>query len=297
MSRSSPMCARALLFLWTTALSAIPGWAEPPITIGVPELPAAFDVLSSEHPGAELLRRATVGTLRDSASGAGLSLRVADAIEISPAGETLRLRISPLARFSNGKRVTIEDAQYSLGRCVAMGTLPGVERIESQLPPAGVEGGSVWIRLQITPEARAKPEVLQALGRCPILERASSGVFGSDLGWGSNFVSCGEYGLSEIKPGRELSVSRLSGIRSRTQASGADVLTIRGFADGEGALAALRAGTVDAFVTADKALISRANKDETLFALQCPIYTIVHRKGLQIDCLDRVVVSKIRYIG
>ncbi len=290
---------RGFFVLALSAFFSVPAQSEVSVTLGVPDLPPTLNILTSDHPGAELLRRGVVGTLREASSASGIGLRVADRIEISPDGKIWRLRISPLARFTNGAVVTAGDVRYSLSRCSGAGMLPGVRSL--LVEPASDTGtdGTSWLRLE-TEGNGSRPlgdRLLPALGRCPIVERSSSEVFGADLGNGSNLVSCGEYGLSELKAGRELSMRRLPTVRARAQAGGADLVTVRGFAEADGGLAALRAGTIDALVTAEGDIISRAKKDETLFALQCPIYTIVHRKGLQIDCLDRVIVSKIRYVG
>ncbi|MBN8551252.1 MAG: hypothetical protein J0M12_18210, partial [Deltaproteobacteria bacterium] len=151
-----------------------------------------------------------------------------------------------------------------------------------------------WVRLHLETASSAP---LTEISRCPILARRASQIFGRDLGEGTNVVSAGEYAFLDLKAGREISLRRLRSGASHTITAGAEVLSLRSFKDSSAALAALRAGTIDAFLTQDQPVIERAKKDETLLAQQCPIYTVILRKGLKIACPDQIIASEIRYLS
>lgn len=293
--------AVAAIFLLAGALPQ-EAHADSAISIGVPPLPRDFNVLTADHPGATIARRALVGTLRDNVAGGtseSMALSVANSARISPDSRRWEFRVSPLARFSNGRVVTAEDVRYSLQRCHHLGLLQGVKDISVQKGAVHPDDGAQWVVLTRSDASgpRSDRTLLLALGDCPILEKSSTEVFGSDVGLGSNIVSCGDFVISEIKLGREITLNRRNGLRARTEMAGPSVLTLRGFQEEEGALTALRAGTIDAFLSRDEGVIARAKKDETLFARECPIYTVVHRKGLGINCPDQLMISQIRYIG
>ena len=271
-------------------------WAGDSITLGFPEFEKTMNVLSSSHPAAVFIRRATVARLTDALPDNSFRMMLSDSMTSSSDRLTWSFRISPLAVFSDRAPVLASDVEYSLTRCKEAGLLTGVERVDSEVV-IGDGRSSQWVRVHLSAPADAKSELPLQLSACPILERHSSKIFGKDLGSGTNIVSAGEYAFADFKAGREITLRRLRSARSHTSATGADNINLRAFKDSTGALAALRAGTIDAFLSDDAPVIERAKKDETLLALECPIYTVILRKGLKITCPEWAIASEIRYLS
>ncbi|MBN8550540.1 MAG: hypothetical protein J0M12_14590 [Deltaproteobacteria bacterium] len=268
-------------------------WAGDGITVGFPEFDKSMNVLASSHPAAQFLRRAVTGRLADAPQGGSFRLLLSDSMTSSSDRLVWSFRISPLATFSDGVPVLASDVEYSLDRCSKLGALNGVRSIDSEVESSA--GRSVqWVRIHLDAPSGT---LLDEVSRCPVLARRASLIFGKDLGEGTNVVSAGEYAFSDLKMGREIALRRLRSGASQAVAAGPDVLNLRSFKDSSAALAALRAGTIDAFLSQDQAVIERAKKDETLLAQQCPIYTVILRKGLKIACPDQIIASEIRYLS
>lgn len=267
------------------------------ITLGFPEFDKGLNVLVSSHPAAAFIRRAVLARLAESPTEGALRLTLSDSISSSADRRRWSFRISPLARFSDSRPVAGTDVEYSLMRCVDSGILHGVDKIESEAV-VNIGRTSQWVHVEFgSPvDVRTAGFALE-LSRCPILERHSSTLFGKDLGEGTNLISAGEYAFADFKAGREIILKRQKQGLSQAAAVGADTISIRSFKDSSAALAALRAGTIDAFLSEEAPVIERAKKDETLLALQCPIYTVILRKGLKLPCPDTVIASEIRYLS
>lgn len=287
--RSIAACAISILFC---ALSV----RADTLSLGFPEFDKSMNVLSSDHPAAAVVRRAVLARLTTTPRGDGVRLLLSDSMSISADRKRWSFRISPLARFSDGKAVLGSDAEFSLRRCMQAGMFRGIEDVSAEV--AVMSGRtSQWVHVQLIEPSKNGAELSAQLSTCPILERRSSKIFGKDLGIGTNVVSAGEYAFADYKAGREIALRRLRPNQSHAGTAGADVITLRSFKDSGAALAALRAGTIDAFLSEDQPVIERAKKDETLLALQCPIYTVILRKGLHISCPEEIIASEIRYLS
>lgn len=276
--------------------------ADSSLTIGVPDMPKTLNILNSNHPGAEIVRRATTGSLVQRAGDARVTtmgLSVADAFRAEPERATWLFRVSPLARFSNTRPVTAEDVAFSVNRCRAQGMLPTIASVSRGSGSLELDSAQDWVTFALEPSALKTEQSasIEALSRCPILEHESSEIFSGDLGTGANFVSCGKFAISEVKLGREISLSRKRGSSMRVEISPLENLTLRGFSDPQAALSALRAGTVDAFFNMNPEVTAKARVDETLAAIDCAPYVVIHRKGLLISCPERMFTDKLGYLG
>lgn len=291
---------RSCVFVLGVVLISVAARAETVVTVGFPQFPRDLNVLESQHPAAIFLRRAVTSGLVDwvfAGSGSSTRLALGNQLTTSADGKSWRFRISPLARFSSGAAVHGRDVDYSLRRCREHGVIPDLVAVRFSEALSSAEDGAEWVELQFRPEAQtSQSALLEQLADCPVVERSSSLVFSQELGKGTNILAAGPFEFSSYRAGREITLRRRHGHESRSSA-GVGVLAVRGFSEAHAGLAAIRAGTIDAFYTLDQEVINKAKKDETLFALECPIYTAIIRSGLKIGCADKVLPSEIHYLG
>jgi len=263
-----------------------------PLAIGFPEYKQDVSFLSSNEALPTVLRQAISGYLIGE-EGKELhgAQAISDSMMVSPDYQRWSFRIKPVSKFSNRQNVSSADVYYSLKRCGDEGLIPGVTRVSvSEVEKASDED---WVELLISnSSAERAREVRKGVVRCPILERNSSILFGDYLGLGSNIVSSGSYIISAVIPGRKYILDRVR--RSTADRAGVDQLELRVFTQPEQALAALRVGTIGAFVGTDEATINRAKVDETLRIEDCQGYRIIRRDGVTMPCIERLSVLEIR---
>lgn len=287
------------LCLFLVVLLLRPAFAADVITIGVPEFQENINFLKDKGLAAQYVRRASMGRLIEFApEGGRLELLLADRFSSTGDHRTWSFRISRLAQFANGQQMTFSDVQSSLMRCQESGKLESevhVKSSEKAKKPGAYEDG-IWFEVHI-PEPLVIDSVQRHLSECPILEESSSGLFGSLLGEGTNFVSAGEYRLIDFKAGRELTLMRTSLVQGKSKRQAPQSLVFRGFKDADSALTALRVGTIDAFLIPGSAAQEKIKSDETLMSVACGEHVQIQRKGLALSCPAQFVGSLTQYIG
>lgn len=269
-----------------------PGLSAEPLGLGFPEYQREVSLLRSEDALPRVLRRAISGHLIGE-EGKNLhgSQALSDAMTVSSDYQRWSFRIKPLAKFSNREIVSAPDVSYSLKRCGDEGLIPGVASV-------GILSGlkapeESWVELVISnPSPERAREVRRGVAMCPIIERNSSILFGDYLGLGSNVVSSGSYAISAVTPGRKYILDRVR--RTTADRAGVDQLELRVFSQPEQALAALRVGTIGAFVSTDEATINRAKVDETLRIEDCQGYRVIRRDGVTMPCIEELSVLELR---
>lgn len=266
-----------------------------PVSLGARELPLEASIVDSPEPLAWMARQAVVQGLTrlSSARSLGFQLAVAKSFSVSADGLSWSFGIDPAAVFQNGMRVTASDVAFSLERCRQRGELPSVVSVSPTVVFNEDERrDSVELRLvEGGDAARQLPKVLAA---CPILEKASSELFRAYLGRSTAVVGTGAYQLTEHRVGREIVLTRV--LSDPDGSMGPEQISLRGFSQPLQALTALRSGTLDAFLTDDGEVLSRAGKDPTLSVLACRAYNVVVRKGLAFVCAPELEVSRLRYL-
>jgi ABC-type transport system substrate-binding protein len=269
------------------------------ITIGVPEFEENINFLKDKSLAAQYVRRASMGRLIEFApEGGRLELLLADRFSSTGDHRTWSFRISRLAQFANGQQITFSDVQTSLRRCQESGKLETalVVKAADGAKRPGAYADGIWFEVVI-PEPLVIDSVQRHLSECPILEEASSALFGNLLGEGTNFVSAGEYRLVDFKAGRELTLMRTSLVQGKSKWQAPQSLVFRGFKDADSALTALRVGTIDAFLIPGPAALDRIKSDETLESVACGEQVQIQRKGLALSCPAQFVGSLTQYIG
>ncbi len=274
-------------------------YAAEGVVVGVPPFDRDLNILESSHIAAELARNAALGGLTKLGPTNGepsFSLGLASNVRVASDYSKWSFLIRGDARFQNGEKLSLNDVDYSLRRCRERGRLPQIDSIASRQIGSGVEGGAVqlWIDVMLNvkgDEAKKFPEKLSA---CPILERESGVLFGTELGHGTNLIGSGTFRLQQIRGGREIELVRMYGVGfNREQIPS---IIIRSFADPHQALTALRVGTLDAFFTDDEKVLALSKKDETLTILSCGDLSLVERRGFTLRCPPRVNIEDLKYV-
>ncbi len=191
--------------------------------------------------------------------------------------------------FQNGRKITLGDIYYSLKRCQSVGDFPAT------LPQA-VDTDDHKLTLVYNGEEGSYTMLFEALSHCPILEESSSEIFGDSLGTGTNFVSSGEFYIERFERNSSIVLHRTRKL-SQSESELPTILRLRVVGDSERALAGLRAGRYDLILVEDQEVIGRAQKDETLLAQKCSIYSVAMRKGLRLLCAPRIRFSQLGYHG
>lgn len=266
--------------------------------VGAPEFNPNESILDSKDLMPVFIRKAVASSLMRGplvevgASDPQQYSQVSDAFHVSPDYALWSFRIKSTALFSDRSRVQAGDVIFSLSRCAERGAIPSLLTIQDREE----RGDIAWVELNFgKQEADAAKQLLASLANCPIIQRNSSILFGKDLGVGSNVVSGGAYVISAVVPGRKYILSR--GRKSTTDRAGLERIEVRGFANPEQGLAALRVGTIRAFAVRDDAVIRRASNDETLEERQCGGYVLLKRRGVVIDCYENVSILSVRGDG
>jgi ABC-type transport system substrate-binding protein len=266
--------------------------------VGAPEFNPNESILDSQDLIPVFIRKAIASSIMRGplvevgASDLQQHSQVSDASRVSPDYARWSFRIKSAARFSDRSRVRTEDIIFSLSRCAERGALRPLLSIQDREE----RGGIAWIDIDFgKQQANAAKKLLADLSNCPIVQRNSSVLFGKDLGVGSNVVSGGPYIISAVVPGRKYILSRVR--KSTTDRTGLEQIEVRGFANPEQGLAALRVGTIRAFAVRDDVIIGKARKDETLEQRQCDGYVLLKRRGVVIDCYENVSILSVRGDG
>lgn len=257
------------------------------LVLGVPLVEQPLNLISSEHPFAELIRQATTKTLvkRDQRKASGFQLILADSFNTSLDGKGMELRLRPSLTFHNSKLFEVVDVKASLQRCLQSPTAP---ILASQIKFNVVKKQQrIYVSVESTDGQSA---IIDFLESCPIFEERSLRLFGNDLGNNNLILGNGAYHLVSRAKNREARLERVA-----HSAGFAATITIRGFGDQQHALTALRSGTLDAFYTQDKEVEMKANNDPTLLITACGVYNIILRKGLEIGCYPSSDPSAIKY--
>ncbi len=280
--------------LLTASVLALTTCGAETITLGVRDIPKDLNVVTSDHPAAQLLRGGLTAPLTSLTEDGQLTLVLADSIRLNASHNTWSLRVRFGARFGNGEAIRAEDVVYSLQECMNRGFLKGATRVSprtEQITPALREE---WVDLEVNQDvAREMPgEVAQ----CPILSARLAKLFGKDLGFGTNVPSAGPYELQSMKAGRQYELRRVLRERGVDRGGGAESVVVRGFQDPQHGLIALREGTVDALFGPDEKSLALAQRDETLVIGSCIGQVVLHRKGFQLPCRSGVNVASLRYI-
>jgi hypothetical protein len=79
-------------------------------------------------------------------------------------------------------------------------------------------------------------------------------------------------------------------------------VVLRTLKDSRQGLSALRVGTLDAFFvegqgSEDKAVLAASANDDTLWVRSCFSYSVVVRRGLNLECQPRLQLASVRYQG
>ena len=279
------------------------------VSIGFPDLGEGvsreeFSLFSQDTPLARVAAQADFDTLTVADAGPrGYRLSASDQMMVSSDYRTWSFRARTNSQFHNGKVVTGDDLQYSLKRCQSRNELEGVSEINSRVVERAVGSFEYWVDIEIELPKDDLAKAPLRLARCPIIERESAELFGTELGMGSLVVGSGSYRLSDYVEGRELVFSRVarSGVIAALGKGGleqsAPSLVLKTFKDPRQGLTALRVGTLDAFFTEDVAVISAAKVDETLSLRRCLSYNVIARKGLSFNCDPTLQVTSLRYRG
>lgn len=281
------------------AVSALQSFAADGVTIGVPEFPTDMNMLTSSHPAARFIRRALTAPLIEVKSASkSFQLVVADSVSVTTDQGIWGFRLGAV-RASSGRALTAADLSYSIGRCKATGLLSDVDSFATTQRKGAFGRDEQWLELRLKrgiDPAQIARDFPKEVAECPIVTAEESKLFGAELGRGANVVAPGDFVISDFKAGREISLVRSHNPISTPPSAGAlGRLVVRAFHDGSQALAALRDGSIDAFVSKEAEVQAKASKDETLLSRQCPEYNLILRRGLQLDCPEAVVASEIRY--
>ncbi len=274
------------------------------MNVGFVEIPQQLNIITSNHPTASFIRAATTEALTTKLQEAGTQLsyrlQLSDSVGVSSDYRVWSFRIRPLARFSNGAAVTVNDVVFSVNRCVRND--PKVVMLVRERRAKKDSQGEQWVELEIKKaplDFYNGAELPLWLAQCPIYHKSSSQLFGSDFGLGTNAVSSGDYYIKEFREGKGYHLIAL-----KDKLSSAKHIEIKGFSDPESALTAIRLGVVDLlffnseeFVEDPLVLdaIKKALIDETLAVSQCPNYIVILRKGLAFDCQSGIDVSSLYY--
>lgn len=279
--RDSFLCLSFYLIFLLFPFAAFPQM----ISIGFPEFPANFDLIKSNHPAAQVLRRALGGTLVEmeyNGDEVSYSLRLADHVSIGPDGSEWKLKLREGEAFSNGRKVSGADVIYSLKLCKKQNQLKDISEF-SLVKGSGLDGfDRHWIVMHIGNGGVGVDQVFSELSSCPIYDSYAAHVFGDDFGKGTNLISAGRFVIQSFNVGHMYELRRTATLPSRKQ--GPQLLTLNAFPDVERALGALRGGELALLFYSDDKIEERASSDETLVVSRCLSYKVLYRKGLDVRC-------------
>ena len=271
------MAAFFLLLLPLSVLAEVPR----KLVLGVPRISNTFNILDISDPASNLARNlATAALTRRSLepNSVKFHLSLCSSLSVSADGSSVFLKVRDDARFVNANAVSLRDIEYSLTRCQKEGTLVGLLGVGRPEDEVRFFGNWVEIRTAVN----ASNQLLQALSECPILEEASSRVFGDELGHGTNLVSAGGYHLLTFNSEKRVVFERVR--FSSEEKQGPGTVELVAFSDPARALSALRGGELDAMVTSDAQVIEKADADATLRLESCGQETLVARRRLKFSC-------------
>lgn len=261
--------------------------------VGFPEFDAGQSLLDSRELMPMFVRLAiTAPLIGDSSPAHGSTdsrqyALVSDAYNVSSDYGRWSFRLKNTARFSDRSLVRVEDVVFSLQRCSRGGTLPELVSLAGH-----ADRGVTWVEMVVRPRgADEVKRLISGLARCPIVQRKSSISFGADLGLGSNIVSGGGYVISAVVPGRKYILTRVR--QSSIDRAGLEQFELRAFREWDQGLAALRVGTIRALAWRDANLDQRARADETLEVERCSDYWLIRRRGVTMNCIERLSVLEI----
>jgi ABC-type transport system substrate-binding protein len=272
-----------------------PAFADP-FSMGVPEVDGPLNILETQHPAAMIAREASVGGLtrlvgdEKGSSVHQVKLMLADNYDVSADHSIWKFRVRGSARFVNGQPVLADDVRFSLERCMTLGLTPWLKQTSIE---KDVKGADELVRLNVdTADTQLLAQIPELVSRCPIVEEASSKLFGNELGIGTNLVGTGPYRIVENLRNRRI---RLLKSGEALNGPGPSEIELRTFSDPGHGLTALRTGTLDLLFTEDPVTLDKAKKDETLSLSKCSIYNVVLRRGLSFSCAGSFDFKSLRY--
>ncbi len=275
---------RLLTLVWLALLSSHTLAAGKEIVvIGLPEFSERLNYIKDQSPAANFVRAAVSKSLTAASSDGALpyTLSLVDNLSVSADQKQWSFHLAKNKSFSNGAAIMSSDVMYSLRECQRAGKLSYVSMVKGREGEFEAEGAEQWVDVYLSEAPTDANRLALDLIDCPIVEKSSAELFGEHLGQGTNLVGSGDFEVTAFKPQTEISLRRVT-YQSRT--GGLEELKFRGFRDPNQALAAIRIGTVDLFLTKDEVVLSKARKDETLLVASCLGYSLVKRKGFLVNC-------------
>ena len=297
-----------IVILWSALLALLLPFGvvkAEQLSIGFTEFGRGVHYLNDDSALARFVRLATLGQLVESSQVIGgqpeFLLQLSDSVRSDMRHGRWSFRLKNGIQFSSGRTLHLRDALYSLKRCQQQGVLSANLRFTPRLEPHVMSNGRnierQWLDVSF-PVGFVRDDfqaLNQRIGKCPILEWASSELFGAELGAGTNLVSAGPFVLQEFKPGNSITLTRNNYFHGRRAAL--DGLRLRAIQSASQGLSALRLGTVAALFTNDVMLISRAHADETLEVDSCLGFTVVYRRSLNLVCRPVAGVVDLKYLS
>lgn len=210
--------------------------------------------------------------------------RVVDAMQVSPNALGWIFSISPDAIFGNGAPIWLEDILFSLQRCQRLGLIPTSYSISMR--SSGAHRGNIQM---ISKSPVIESAVTKGLSTCPLLskemiELLSEGTFYSN----THYISAGPYIIELFAGSDQLDLlSPKLGNRFRVHVGHESSF--------EKGLSKLREGKFSAYFTSAIGVRDRIKDDSTLMVIPCESYNIVARKGLIIDCPQKIYLEEITY--
>jgi ABC-type transport system substrate-binding protein len=278
------------------------GWAvaSDEVTIGVPKFGEDLNVIRSGEVAARILRGSlTTGLIRTvgkKEKGAGIGFGLADSLVVNDSGQEWGFRLRTGVSFRNGRPVLPSDVIWSLNRCIEGGGLPSISGARLGIAvEVGVQRDWIYLSFRSPRLILEGSEAANEVSNCPVLEADSGTIFGPAFGQGGNFVSFGEFALSTLRLGKEYEIVRV-GSKDPFK-HGASKVILRGIAEPDLGLTALRVGTVDAFFVEDSKVLELAQKDETLRVVDCSTYSVIVRVGFKLDCSPSLRMLEVGYVG
>lgn len=210
--------------------------------------------------------------------------RIVDEMQVSANALGWIFSISPDAIFGNGASIWLEDVLYSLQRCQKTGIIP--QSYSISMRSSGAHRGNIQMSSKIPVEERA---VTKGLTACPILPKAMVELLSEETFFSNtHFISAGPYIIEFAPGGDQLDlVSPKMGNLHRIHLGHEPSF--------EKGLSKVREGKFLAYFTSAIGVQDRIKDDTTLMVVPCESYNIVARKGLVIDCPQKIYIEEINY--
>lgn len=296
-----PFILLVLLAQWSAVQVS---FAAETVTVGFVDLPKELNFIDGTRISEQFLRSSVTLSLIRAISpmtpaqlNATSGLEAAQSMHVSRDLKNWVFVLATGLNFQNGNPVQEEDVLFSIARCHHVGSFGGLnitaKRRSNSLSQAR---GSVTLQIKVK-DSSAKLEydtVVDAITRCPIVEKESSQVFGRELGKGTNIVAAGPYVIERFVRGKEYNLRRW--YQPGESRLGAETLHVRGFDKPDQALTALRAGTVDGVIMARAQTPPSALGDPTLVSKTCSYGEVLFRVGLNFECGVINHPTRLRYL-